>query len=264
VTETTTPDADAASAVLRPWSRVLLKLSGQAFSGSDPLGIDPSTVATIARQIAAVVRDGVQIAVVIGGGNMFRGQALAERGMDRPRADYMGMLGTVINCLALQDFLEKQGVDTRVQTAITMGQVAEPYVPRRAIRHVEMGRVVIFGAGLGATFFSTDTCAAQRALEVGAQAVLMAKTVDGVYDDDPRTNPAAVKLDRLDYTEVLSRNLRVADATAFSLCMDNRLPIIVFNLLTEGNIGRAVRGEKIGTLVAPSDQRPSAPTQETL
>jgi uridylate kinase len=264
VTETTTPDADAASAVLRPWSRVLLKLSGQAFSGSDPLGIDPSTVATIARQIAAVVRDGVQIAVVIGGGNMFRGQALAERGMDRPRADYMGMLGTVINCLALQDFLEKQGVDTRVQTAITMGQVAEPYVPRRAIRHMEKGRVVIFGAGLGAPFFSTDTCAAQRALEVGAQAVLMAKTVDGVYDDDPRTNPAAVKLDRLDYTEVLSRNLRVADATAFSLCMDNRLPIIVFNLLTEGNIGRAVRGEKIGTLVAPSDQRPSAPTQETL
>jgi uridylate kinase len=264
VTETTTPDADAASAVLRPWSRVLLKLSGQAFSGSDPLGIDPSTVATIARQIAAVVRDGVQIAVVIGGGNMFRGQALAERGMDRPRADYMGMLGTVINCLALQDFLEKQGVDTRVQTAITMGQVAEPYVPRRAIRHLEKGRVVIFGAGLGAPFFSTDTCAAQRALEVGAQAVLMAKTVDGVYDDDPRTNPAAVKLDRLDYTEVLSRNLRVADATAFSLCMDNRLPIIVFNLLTEGNIGRAVRGEKIGTLVAPSDQRPSAPTQETL
>jgi uridylate kinase len=264
VTETTTPDADAAFAVLRPWSRVLLKLSGQAFSGSDPLGIDPSTVATIARQIAAVVRDGVQIAVVIGGGNMFRGQALAERGMDRPRADYMGMLGTVINCLALQDFLEKQGVDTRVQTAITMGQVAEPYVPRRAIRHLEKGRVVIFGAGLGAPFFSTDTCAAQRALEVGAQAVLMAKTVDGVYDDDPRTNPAAVKLDRLDYTEVLSRNLRVADATAFSLCMDNRLPIIVFNLLTEGNIGRAVRGEKIGTLVAPSDQRPSAPTQETL
>ncbi|HET7406719.1 MAG TPA: UMP kinase [Mycobacteriales bacterium] len=264
MTETTTPDADAASAVLRPWSRVLLKLSGQAFSGSDPLGIDPSTVATIARQIAAVVRDGVQIAVVIGGGNMFRGQALAERGMDRPRADYMGMLGTVINCLALQDFLEKQGVDTRVQTAITMGQVAEPYVPRRAIRHLEKGRVVIFGAGLGAPFFSTDTCAAQRALEVGAQAVLMAKTVDGVYDDDPRTNPAAVKLDRLDYTEVLSRNLRVADATAFSLCMDNRLPIIVFNLLTEGNIGRAVRGEKIGTLVAPSDQRPSAPTQETL
>jgi len=250
VTETTTPDADAASAVLRPWSRVLLKLSGQAFSGSDPLGIDPSTVATIARQIAAVVRDGVQIAVVIGGGNMFRGQALAERGMDRPRADYMGMLGTVINCLALQDFLEKQGVDTRVQTAITMGQVAEPYVPRRAIRHLEKGRVVIFGAGLGAPFFSTDTCAAQRALEVGAQAVLMAKTVDGVYDDDPRTNPAAVKLDRLDYTEVLSRNLRVADATAFSLCMDNRLPIVVFNLLESGGIARAVAGERIGTIVS--------------
>ena len=237
----------------RQWSRVLLKLSGQAFAGNEALGIDPSTVATIARQIAAVLQDGVEVAVVIGGGNMFRGQALAERGMDRPRADYMGMLGTVINCLALQDFLEKQGVDTRVQTAITMGQVAEPYVPRRAIRHLEKGRVVIFGAGLGAPFFSTDTCAAQRALEIGAQAVLMAKTVDGVYDADPRTNPDAVKFDRLDYSEALARNLRVADATAFSLCMDNRLPIVVFNLLGEGNIGRAVRGEKIGTLVAPSD-----------
>ena len=260
MTETTTgseqPTAAASASdrqANRQWSRVLLKLSGQAFAGSEALGIDPSTVATIARQIAAVLQDGVEVAVVIGGGNMFRGQALAERGMDRPRADYMGMLGTVINCLALQDFLEKQGVDTRVQTAITMGQVAEPYVPRRAIRHLEKGRVVIFGAGLGAPFFSTDTCAAQRALEIGAEAVLMAKTVDGVYDADPRTNPDAVKFDRLDYSEALARNLKVADATAFSLCMDNRLPIVVFNLLGEGNIGRAVRGEKIGTLVAPSD-----------
>jgi uridylate kinase len=165
----------------------------------------------------------------------------------------MGMLGTVINCLALQDFLEKQGVETRVQTAIAMGQVAEPYVPRRAIRHLEKGRVVIFGAGLGVPFFSTDTCAAQRALEVGAQAVLMAKQVDGVYDDDPRKNPDAVKFDSLTYAEVLERRLKVADATAISLCMDNRLPIVVFDLLTEGNIGRAVRGEKIGTLVSDGE-----------
>jgi uridylate kinase len=169
--------------------------------------------------------------------------------MDRTRADYMGMLGTVMNCLALQDFLEKQDIETRVQTAITMGQVAEPYVPLRAIRHLEKDRVVIFGAGLGAPFFSTDTTAAQRALEIGAEVVLMAKSVDGVYDADPKTHPEAVKFDALSYDEVLARDLKVADATAFSLCRDNRLPIIVFNLLTEGNIARAVRGEKIGTLV---------------
>jgi len=205
---------------------------------------------TVARQIADVVRSGVQVAVVIGGGNYFRGAELSERGMDRSRADYMGMLGTVMNCLALQDFLEKQGVETRVQTAITMGQVAEPYIPRRAIRHLEKGRVVIFGAGLGAPFFSTDTTAAQRALEIGAQVVLMAKGVDGVYDSDPRTNPAAVRFDQLTYAEVLRRGLRVADATAISLCQDNQLPIVVFNLLVEGNIARAVRGERIGTLVA--------------
>jgi uridylate kinase len=197
-----------------------------------------------------VVRGGTQVAVVIGGGNYFRGAELSQRGMDRTRADYMGMLGTVMNCLALQDFLEKVGVETRVQTAITMGQVAEPYVPRRAIRHLEKGRVVIFGAGLGAPFFSTDTTAAQRALEVGAGVVLMAKSVDGVYDDDPKTNPAAVKFDRLSFDEALARGLKVADATAFSLCRDNDLPIIVFNLLDEGNIARAVRGEKIGTLVS--------------
>lgn len=241
------------SGLAGPWSRVLLKLSGASFAGSEPLGIDPTTVAAIARQIADAVRSGVQIAVVIGGGNMFRGQALADRGMDRPRADYMGMLGTVINCLALADFLEKRGVDTRVQTAITMGQVAEPYVPRRAMRHLEKGRVVIFGAGLGAPFFSTDTTAAQRALEIGAEAVLMAKTVDGIYDADPREHRDAVKFDRLTYAEVLRDRLKVADATAFSLCMDNGLPIVVFNLLADGNIGRAVRGEKIGTLVAPAD-----------
>ena len=232
------------------WNRVLLKLSGEAFAGGEKLGIDPVTVASIARQIADIVRDGVQVGVVVGGGNMFRGALLAQRGVDRTRGDYMGMLGTVINCLGLQDFLEKEGIETRVQTAITMGQVAEPYIPRRAIRHMEKGRVVIFGAGLGAPFFSTDTCAAQRALEVNAEVLLMAKTVDGVYDDDPKTNPAATKFDALDYAEVIRRGLKVADATAISLCMDNDLPIVVFNLLTDGNIARAVQGEKIGTLVS--------------
>jgi uridylate kinase len=232
------------------WNRVLLKLSGEAFAGGASLGIDPSTVASIARQVADVVRSGVQVGVVVGGGNMFRGALLAQRGVDRPRADYMGMLGTVINCLALQDFLEKEGIDTRVQTAITMGQVAEPYVPRRAIRHLEKGRVVIFGAGLGAPFFSTDTTAAQRALEIGAQVLLMAKTVDGVYDADPKSHPDAKKFDELGYAEVIARGLKVADATAISLCMDNRLPIVVFDLLVEGNIARAVGGERIGTLVS--------------
>jgi uridylate kinase len=244
------------------WNRVLLKLSGEAFAGGDRLGIDPVTVASIARQIAGVVRSGGQVAVVVGGGNMFRGALLAELGVDRPRADYMGMLGTVINCLALQDFLEKEGVETRVQTAITMGQVAEPYIPRRAIRHMEKGRVVIFGAGLGAPFFSTDTCAAQRALEIGAQVLLMAKTVDGVYDADPKTTSGAVKFDQLDYAEVIARGLRVADATAISLCMDNRLPIVVFNLLGDGNIARAVRGEKIGTLVATFDHAVQSEAQQ--
>ncbi len=233
--------------------RVLLKLSGEAFAGAGVLGVDPDIVQAIARQIAEVVRSGVQVAVVIGGGNYFRGAELSERGMDRSRADYMGMLGTVMNCLALQDFLEKQGVETRVQTAITMGQVAEPYIPRRAIRHLEKGRVVIFGAGLGAPFFSTDTTAAQRALEVSAEIVLMAKGVDGVYDSDPRTNPNAQRFERLTHSEVLARGLKVADATAISLCRDNRLPIVVFNLLVEGNIGRAVRGERIGTLVVADD-----------
>lgn len=232
------------------WTRVLLKLSGEAFAGAGALGVDPDVVSSIARQIAEVVRGGTQVAVVIGGGNYFRGAQLSERGMDRARADYMGMLGTVMNCLALQDFCEKQGVETRVQTAIAMGQVAEPYVPRRAIRHLEKGRVVIFGAGLGQPYFSTDTTAAQRALEVGAEVVLMAKGVDGVYDDDPRKNPNAVVFKTLTPTEVLSRNLKVADATAISLCQDNSLPIVVFNLLVEGNIARAVRGETIGTLIS--------------
>jgi uridylate kinase len=230
------------------WNRVLLKLGGEMFGGGQ-VGVDPDVVQDVARQIADVVSTGVQVAVVIGGGNFFRGQELSERGMDRGRADYMGMLGTVMNCLALQDFLEKQGVETRVQTAIAMGQVAEPYIPRRAIRHLEKGRVVIFGAGLGAPYFSTDTCGAQRALEIGAEVFLMAKGVDGVYDDDPRTNPGAQRFDRITYSEVLARGLKVADLTAFTMCMDNSLPIVVFNLLVEGNIARAVRGESIGTLV---------------
>jgi len=257
---TTEGAASSSSEQAQGYSRVLLKLSGEAFSGGGGLGVDPPTVRAIAAAIADVVRDGTQVAVVIGGGNYFRGAQLVEQGMDRPRADYMGMLGTVMNCLALQDFLEKQGIETRVQTAITMGQVAEPYIPRRAIRHLEKGRVVIFGAGLGQPFFSTDTCAAQRALETGAECVLMAKTVDGVYDADPRTNPDAVRFDQLSYREVLERRLKVADATAFSLCMDNGLPIVVFDLFAEAGIARAVRGEKIGTFVgdvAPvlSDQR---------
>ena len=232
------------------WDRVLLKLSGEAFSGGDGLGVDPDVVASIARQIADVVRSGTEVAVVIGGGNYFRGAQLSERGMERARADYMGMLGTVMNCLALQDFCEKAGIETRVQTAIAMGQVAEPYVPRRAMRHLDKARVVIFGAGLGQPYFSTDTTAAQRALEIGAEVVLMAKGVDGVYDDDPRSNPQAVRYDRLTYDDVLARDLKVADATAISLCRDNALPIVVFNLLQEGNIARACRGERIGTLVS--------------
>ncbi|MCB0917074.1 MAG: UMP kinase [Actinobacteria bacterium] len=230
--------------------RVLLKLSGEAFAGERKLGVDPDVVRSIARQIAEVAASGTEVGVVIGGGNYFRGAELSEHGMERARADYMGMLGTVMNCLALQDFCEKQGIDTRVQTSITMGQVAEPYVQRRAMRHLEKGRVVIFGAGLGAPYFSTDTTAAQRALEVGADVVLMAKGVDGVYDSDPRKNPAAVRFDTLSYDEVLQRDLKVADATAISLCRDNNMPIIVFNLLEDGNIARAVRGERIGTLVS--------------
>jgi uridylate kinase len=230
--------------------RYLLKLSGEAFAGGGGLGIDPDVVHAIAREIAAVVREGYEIAVVLGGGNFFRGAELQQRGMDRARSDYMGMLGTVMNCLALQDFLEKEGIETRVQTAITMGQVAEPYIPLRAVRHLEKGRVVIFGAGMGMPYFSTDTTAAQRALEIDAAAMLMGKNgVDGVYDSDPKHNPDAVRFDALEYSELIARDLRVADLTAITLCQDNKLPILVFELLAEGNIARAVKGEKIGTLV---------------
>ncbi|MGC0363494.1 uridylate kinase [Rhodococcus sp. 27YEA15] len=230
------------------FKRVLLKLGGEMFGGGK-VGLDPDVVTKVAEQIAEVVRSGVQVAVVIGGGNFFRGAELQQRGLDRARSDYMGMLGTVMNCLALQDFLEKAGVDTRVQTAITMGQVAEPYLPLRATRHLEKGRVVIFGAGMGMPYFSTDTTAAQRALEIGAEVVLMAKAVDGVYSADPRVDPNATMYDQITHREVIERGLKVADATAFSLCMDNAMPMMVFNLLTDGNIARAVSGEKIGTLV---------------
>ena len=229
--------------------RVLLKLSGEVFGGGR-VGVDPDIVSSIAAQIADVVGGGTQVAVVVGGGNFFRGAELSQRGMDRDRADYMAMLGTVMNCLALQDFLEKQGVPTRVQSAIAMGQVAEPYIPRRAERHLEKGRVVIFAAGVGMPYFSTDTAAAQRALEIGCQVLLLGKNgVDGVYDADPRKHPEAVKFDAINYDDVLRRGLDVADATAIALCRDNAMPIIVFEL-AEGNIGRVVRGEKIGTLVS--------------
>jgi uridylate kinase len=235
--------------VFAGYRRVLLKLSGEVFGGGR-VGVDPDVVAGIAREIADVVREGVQIAVVTGGGNFFRGAELQQRGMDRARADYMGMLGIVMNCLALQDFLEKQGIDTRVQTAITMGQVAEPYIPRRAIRHMEKGRVVIFGAGAGMPFFSTDTVAAQRALETKCDVILMGKNgVDGVYTADPRHDSTATKFDRLTYEDALRRGLRVADATAFALCMENKMPMIVFGMQDEGAIARIVRGERIGTYV---------------
>jgi uridylate kinase len=232
----------------------MLKLSGEVFGGGQ-VGLDPDVVRVIAEQIAEAVKEGVEVAVVMGGGNFFRGSELQQHGMDRARADYMGMLGIVMNCLALQDFLEKAGIDTRVQTAITMGQIAEPYIPRRAIRHLEKGRVVIFGAGAGMPFFTSDTVSAQRALEIKCDVVLMSKNgVDGVYSADPRTDPDAVKLDRVTYAEALQKGLRVVDAAAFSLCMDNKLPMIVFGMQGEGNIARAVRGEKIGTLVTADEE----------
>ncbi len=231
------------------WPRIMLKLSGEAFAGGEGLGVHPETVIALAQQIAEVAAGGVEVAIVVGGGNYFRGAELSERGMDRGRADYMGMLGTVMNCLALQDFCENAGVETRVQTAIAMGQIAEPYVPRRAIRHLEKGRVVIFGAGLGAPFFTTDTPAAQRALEIGAQVLLMAKTIDGVYDADPRTHPGATRYATLDYQDALTRGLQVMDTTAFSLCKDNGLPIVVFDIREPGSVVRAAAGETIGTLV---------------
>lgn len=231
------------------YHRVLLKLSGEVFGGGG-VGVDPDVVDGKAQEIARIVEEGTQVAIVVGGGNFFRGAELQQHGMDRDRADYMGMLGTVMNCLALQDFLEKTGVPTRVQTAINMAQVAEPYIPRRAERHLEKGRVVIFGAGSGMPYFSTDTVAAQRALEIGADALLMGKQgVDGVYDKDPKKDPTARKFDELSYDEFLSRDLKVADATAVAMARDNHLTMIFFNLETPGNIARVVAGEPIGTTV---------------
>jgi uridylate kinase len=232
------------------YQRVLLKLSGEEFGGGR-LGVDPDVVSRIAREIASVSAAGFQIAVVIGGGNFFRGSELRQRGMDGVRADYMGMLGIVMNCLALQEFLEQRGVVTRVQTAITMGQIAEPYIPLRAIRHLEKGRVVIFGAGMGMPFFSTDTVAVQRALESKCDVVLVAKSgVDGVYTADPHRDPTAVKLDHVTYDEAIAQGLRIMDQTAFALCGENKLPMVVFGMEPEGNILRVVQGEKIGTLVS--------------
>ncbi|MCL6422114.1 UMP kinase [Brachybacterium sp. JHP9] len=229
--------------------RVLLKLSGEAFGGG-AVGVNPDVISRIAGEIAEGVAQGVECAIVVGGGNFFRGAELSQRGMDRRRADYMGMLGTVMNSLAMQDFLEQKGVSTRVQTAISMGQVAEPYLPLRAVRHLEKGRVVIFGAGAGMPYFSTDTVAVQRALEIGCQEVLMGKNgVDGVYTADPRLDPTATKLDQVTYADALQRGLRVVDATAFSLCMDNSQPMVVFGLDEPGSITRAMVGERIGTIV---------------
>lgn len=231
------------------YKRVMLKLGGEMFGGGK-VGIDPDVVENVARQIAEVAKSGVEIAVVIGGGNFFRGAELQQRGLDRSRSDYMGMLGTVMNALALQDFLEQAGVRTRVQTAITMGQVAEPYIPLRAVRHLEKGRVVIFGAGAGMPFFSTDTVAAQRALETHCEEVLVGKNgVDGVYTADPAVDASATKLEHVTYRDALRQGLRVVDAAAFSLCMDNGLTMRVFGMNEPGNVTRALLGEKIGTLV---------------
>ena len=228
--------------------RVLLKLSGEAFGGGK-VGIDTSVIRRIAEEIVPAVQQGVQIAIVVGGGNFFRGAELQQAGIDRSRGDYMGMLGTVMNCLALQDFLEQEGQATRVQTAITMGQVAEPYIPLKAIRHLEKGRVVIFACGTGNPFFSTDTGAVLRAAEINADAILLAKNIDGVYSADPAKDPTAVRYDEISYDEVLAKHLAVMDSTATSLSMDNHIPVQVFALKDPENILRVVMGEKIGTIV---------------
>jgi len=231
------------------YKRVLLKLSGEALMGDQSYGIDPAVATQIAIDVAEIQRMGVETAIVIGGGNIFRGVAASARGMDRATADYMGMLATVINALALQDALEQQDVVTRVVTAIEMRSVAEPFIRRRAIRHLEKGRVVVFGAGTGNPYFSTDTAAALRAMEIKAEVILKATKVDGIYDADPMLKPSASRFDRISYLQVLEQGLQVMDATAISLCMDNRLPIVVFSLRTPGNIRRAIIGEPVGSLV---------------
>jgi uridylate kinase len=232
-----------------PYKRVLLKLSGESLAGDQGYGIDPLTITSIASQVKDVVACGIQLALVIGGGNIFRGLAASSMGMDRASADYMGMLATMINSLAMQDALEKIGVDTRVQSAIAMQEVAEPYIRRRAVRHLEKGRVVIFGAGTGNPYFTTDTAASLRAMEINADVIIKGTKVDGVYSADPHKDSTAVKFDRLTYLEVLRKGLQVMDATATSLCMDNNLPIVVFNLTIPGNVKRVVMGDEIGTIV---------------
>lgn len=236
------------------YKRVILKLSGEALAGSSGYGIDPRTLVSIAGQIKEVVARGVEVAIVVGGGNIWRGVAGSAQGMDRATADYMGMLATEINALALQDALEKQGLEIRVMTAIEMKEIAEPYIRRRAIRHLEKGRVVIFAAGTGNPYFSTDTAAALRSAEIEAEVILMAKKVDGVYDSDPLKNPDAKKFSYLPYIDVLNQGLGVMDSTAASLCMDNKIPIIVFKLMEDGNILRAVMGDNIGTYVGEVKQ----------
>lgn len=231
------------------YQRILLKLSGEALAGKQGYGIDPEVITAIAEEIREIVDLGVQVALVIGGGNIFRGVAAASKGMDRASADYMGMLATVMNSLALQDALEKAGVKTRVQSAIEMQEIAEPYIRRRAVRHLEKGRVVIFGAGTGNPYFTTDTAASLRAMEIGADVILKATKVDGVYSADPAKDKTAVKFSTLTYLDVLKKGLQVMDATATSLCMDNNLPIVVFDLTQDGNIKRVVQGEEIGTIV---------------
>ena len=231
------------------YKRILLKLSGEALTNKESYGIDPAVIKSIASQLTEIHNDGIQIATVVGGGNFFRGLAANARGMDRSTADYIGMMATIMNSLALQDALEKQGAYTRVQSAISMHEVAESYIRRRAVRHLEKGRIVIFAAGTGNPYFSTDTAAALRALEIDAQLILKATKVDGVYDSDPMVNPKAKKYSRLRYIDVLNKGLKVMDATAISLCMDNNLPIIVFNLSKVGNIKKVLQGEKIGTTV---------------
>jgi uridylate kinase len=238
-----------AEAGAAPYRRVLLKISGEALAGRQGYGIEPETINRIAEEIREVVEMGVQLAIVIGGGNMFRGIAASAGGMDRATGDYMGMLATVINALALQDAIEKAGVPVRVLSAIEMRAVAEPYIRRRAMRHLEKGRVVVFAAGTGNPFFTTDTAGALRAVEIGAEALLKASRVDGIYTADPLKDPKAVKLERVGYIEALNRGLEVMDTTAISLCMDNKLPIVVFDLTTRGNIRRIVAGETVGSIV---------------
>ncbi|HEY9812273.1 MAG TPA: UMP kinase [Candidatus Sericytochromatia bacterium] len=231
------------------YQRVLLKLSGEALMGNLGYGIDPSIVQEIAQEVADVVNSGIQVAIVVGGGNIFRGVKAAAGGMDRATADYVGMIATVMNAITLQDALEQLGIPTRVQTAIAMQEVAEPYIRRRAIRHLEKGRVVIFGAGSGNPFFTTDTTAALRAAEIDANVIFKATKVDGIYDSDPKTNPNARRYQTLTYSHVLAHDLRVMDSTAIALCKDNNIPIIVFDLGVSGNIRRAVMGESVGTIV---------------